>query len=222
MEIIYRIHQPTVSESLSNGWQILKKYFLWLFIAVIAGSFANSALRFTINEGEFFTSGLAFMATLGTLFSVLVTPVIRFGVDMVFLEAVRDKEPNLNWLIKGFQKNYLNIILSSLLQYALIGIGFAALIIPGIIIACRLVFVPYLVMDKELDPVRAIEESWRMTQGFGWRIFGLAITSIFILILGIMCLFVGVIPAIIWVKASFASMYQAIDSHRTTNNPYQQ
>ncbi|MCK5277444.1 MAG: DUF975 family protein, partial [Cyclobacteriaceae bacterium] len=114
-------------------------------------------------------------------------------------------------MFDGFKKNYLNIVLANLLMFAIIGLGFIFLIIPGIILACRLAFVPYLVMDKNLEPVAAVEKSWEMTRGYGWKIFGMGMLAIPIFILGLICLFVGVIFALIWISAAFAAMYHAID-----------
>ena len=65
-------------------------------------------------------------------------------------------------------------------------------------------------MDKKLDPIAAVEESWRMTRGHGWTIFFMALTSIFIIFLGALLLIVGIIPAMVWVKSSFASLYHAV------------
>jgi uncharacterized membrane protein len=65
-------------------------------------------------------------------------------------------------------------------------------------------------MDKHLDPISAVEESWRMTRGHGWRIFWMAIVSFFIFLAGLIMLVVGIIPARIWVKSSFASLYQSV------------
>ena len=114
-------------------------------------------------------------------------------------------------MFDGFRHNYMNIILANLLTFAIIGIGIVFLIIPGIIIACRLAFVPYLVMDKNLDPVAAVEKSWEMTLGHGWKIFGIALMAIPVFIAGILCLIVGAIFAIIWIKAAFAAIYHAVD-----------
>jgi uncharacterized membrane protein len=88
--------------------------------------------------------------------------------------------------------------------------GFFALIIPGIIIACRLAFVSYLVMDKKLDPIEAVERSWKLTKGHGWKVFFMAIMSFFIIIFGLILFIVGIFPAITWVSASFASLYQSV------------
>ena len=65
-------------------------------------------------------------------------------------------------------------------------------------------------MDEDLDPIAAVEASWRLTRGHTWRIFLLAIVSIFVFVLGLVLLIVGVFPALIWIKASFAALYLAI------------
>ena len=212
MENINYFHRPTISESIGNAWYTMKKYFLWLFLAVIiSGIFQGPAqYKFDADSGFVMAPWIIFAAIVGIVIFLFVRPVFSFGADMMFVEAVRDKKPNLRWLISGFQKNYLNIVLAHLLSVAIVGIGIVALIIPGIILACRLAFVSYLVMDKGLDPIQAVEESWRMTRGYGWTIFGLAILSFFIAIVGLLCLIVGIFPAIIVISASFASLYQAI------------
>jgi len=48
-------------------------------------------------------------------------------------------------------------------------------------------------MDKSLDPVKA---SWRMTHGYGWTIFFMAVVSFFIFIGGLILLILMVIPAV--------------------------
>ena len=128
----------------------------------------------------------------------------------MFVHAARGIRPEFATLIKGFTENYLHIVLASLLTIALIMLGMIVLIIPGIIIACRLAFVSYLVMDRKLDPIVAVEESWRLTRGHGWTIFAMAILSFFIFIAGLIMLIVGTIPAVIWIKSSFASLYEAV------------
>jgi len=129
---------------------------------------------------------------------------------MIFVQAVRQIKPDFEILVRGFWENYLYIILANLLVVALIVLGFFALIVPGIIIACRLVFTYYIVMHKKLDAIEAVELSWKLTRGHGWRIFLMGIVSFFILIFGLMMLIVGIFPAIIWISSSFASLYQSV------------
>jgi len=151
-----------------------------------------------------------FLALVALLFSFLAVPVIEYGARLIFVRAVRNIKPDFELLIKGFWENYLHIILANLLVFSLVIIGLFVLIIPGIIIGCRLAFTSYLVMDKGLDPIEAVEKSWKLTRGQGWRIFLMGIASFFILIFGLILMFVGVFPAMIWIKSSFAALYESV------------
>ena len=144
------------------------------------------------------------------LYAFLVAPIFEYGGNMIFVQAVRKIKPDFEYLIKGFMENYLHIILANLLVFDLVVLGLFALIIPGIIIGCRLAFVSYIIMDKKLDPIEAVELSWKLTKGYGWQIFLMGFVSIFLIIFGLLMLVVGIFPAIMWVCSSFASLYESI------------
>jgi hypothetical protein len=152
----------------------------------------------------------AFFGLLAMLYSFLVKPVFEYGGNMIFVQAVRKTKPDFEYLIKGFMENYLHIILANLLVFALVVLGLFALIVPGIIIGCRLAFVSYIIMDKKLDPIEAVELSWKLTKGHGWQIFFMGFVSIFIVIFGLCMIIVGVFPAIMWICSSFASLYESV------------
>ena len=65
--------------------------------------------------------------------------------------------------------------------------------IPGIIASLGLGFATYLVVDRGMQPVASLKESWRITKGNKWRIFllGLALTGVNIL--GALALVVGLL-----------------------------
>jgi hypothetical protein len=65
-------------------------------------------------------------------------------------------------------------------------------------------------MDKKLDPIEAVELSWKLTRGHGWKIFFMGFLSIFICIFGLLMLIVGIFPAVVWISGSFASLYESV------------
>jgi hypothetical protein len=71
-------------------------------------------------------------------------------------------------------------------------------------------------MDKGLDPVAAIEKSWNMTRGHGWRIFAMFLVAIPLLILGFLLLIVGSFFSALLVSCAFASLYHAVDLQEQT------
>jgi len=141
----------------------------------------------------------------------MILPILKYGADFMFLKSIRNQSYKISEMFQGFRKNYLNIILATLLTVAIIGLGIVFFIVPGIIFACRLAFVPYLVLDKDLEPVAAVEKSWAMTRGYGWKIFWMAMLAIPIVIGGLLCLIIGILFAIVWIGSAFAAMYHAVD-----------
>lgn len=222
---------PTFGNSFGTGWRVMLDNFLRLLLVVFVLAILTAPMRFSYrfdpsdfhlapwrwnhNWGELF--GLAslgvvalFFGFLALLYFFLAAPVVEFGGKMIFVQAVRKIKPDFELLIRGFWENYLSIILANLLVFALVVLGLFALIIPGIIIACRLAFTAYIVMDKKLDPIESVELSWKLTRGHGWRIFAMGIVSFFIIILGLCFFIVGIFPAIMWVSSSFATLYQSV------------
>ena len=203
--------QPSWRGSLSHGWETMKKYFLPLLLVVIVLGIVQAPLEITGDyldaEGPRFRNQ-AVLEIMAMAYGLLFVSVIGFGADLLFVQSARGERIDVKNIIIGVN-DYINIILAHILTIALVGIALVALIIPGIIVACRLAFVSYLVMDKKLDPVAAVEGSWKLTRGHGWKIFALGFTSIFIFFAGLLLVFVGVLPALMWIKASFASLYEA-------------
>jgi hypothetical protein len=225
---------PTFGDSFGTGWKVMFDNFLRLFLVIIILSIIIApfkALNFHFdwhnhapwywghdighNVRDFLTLSTfgifaAFFGLLAMLYAFLVAPVFQYGGNIIFVQAVRKIKPDFEYLIKGFMENYLHIILANLLVFALVVLGLFALIIPGIIIGCRLAFVSYIIMDKKLDPIEAVELSWKLTKGHGWTIFFMGFTSIFIILFGLLMLIVGIFPAIMWVCSSFATLYQSV------------
>ncbi|MBN1158815.1 MAG: hypothetical protein JXA61_05495 [Bacteroidales bacterium] len=224
---------PTLGNSFSHGWNVMKNYFLILFLVVIVVSVVMGPMNmfsWKMDTNDFHGRGFllrdfnvltisifSFLGFLALAYTLLVVPVFRYGGKIMFVSAARDQRPDFSMLVQGFRENYLNIVLANLLTGALVALGIILFVIPGIIIACRLAFVGYLVMDKKLDPIRAVEESWKMTKGHGWTVFFMAILSFFIWIAGLCLLFVGVFPAIVWVSSSFASLYEFVLLEKNEN-----
>jgi uncharacterized membrane protein len=204
--------KTTAFGSFGYGWQQLWKYFLHLFLIGVIVAVANIPAQGLVgNQGAFDTAGFVFLNILVAAYAILVLPVVSYGGDWMYLRYMRDERPNVAEVFAGFKRSYLNIVLANLLVFAICGIGFLLLIVPGIIFACRLAFVPYLVMDKGLDPVAAIEKSWFMTRGHGWRIFGMYWLSLLLILIGFCLLIVGALFALLWIGTAFASLYHAID-----------
>jgi len=204
---------PTVGGCFQEAWSILKSNFLILLLAVIVAGLIDIPMGYEQifnQENDSFSVGMSLLGIFGFAYYILIVTPINYSVDWMFLQSARKKDPQFEEILSGFKK-YLIVILSHLLVIGITGIGFVLLIIPGIYMICKLVFVPYLVMEKSVDPIQAVKLSYYLTKGYFWTILGMGILSFLILILGLICLFVGVFVSIIWIHSAFAVLYKAVE-----------
>ena len=124
---------------------------------------------------------------------------ISYGYLMVTMKAARGESPEMADLFRPFGRP-VTVFVTALLMGIIITIGLALLIVPGIFLICRLVMVPYMVLDRGLGVGGAISGSWRLTKGYGWHVFLLilvfmvtsgVIISILSVIFGVGLLFSG-------------------------------
>lgn len=199
---------PTAGSAYSFGWHRMKKFFLDLFLISIIVFVVWMPLGMIQSLDGHHTPGGVLLRMFSLAYLLLLFAPIDYGSAFVFLKAVRNEKFEVKDMFLSFE-NYLNVVLANLLVWAIIGIGIVLFVVPGIIFACKLAFVKYLVMEREMDPVDAVKESWRMTTGHAWNIFLIGFLAIPIAIAGLICFGVGIIPAVMWIRSAFASMYFA-------------
>ena len=200
--------EPTVGGAYSHAWNILKADFWSLlligFLAWLLGGVVANVL------GRLGGAG----GGLSALYQILVGTPISFGAAYAWLRAVRGEQPRVDDLFVPFQRNWISAVLAGLLFELVIIVGFILLIIPGIFLAVRLSFVPFLVVDEGLGPVQALTESFARTSGYGWTILGAFLLGIVVVIVGLILLLVGSIPATMLVYLAFASLFAAITARK--------
>ena len=201
--------QPTYSGAFSHGWHTMKKYFIELLLVI----FLLILLYLPIGLVNIFVDSHShsnfFPTFLIIAYGILVLGPVSYGIKWIFLKAVRNEPFKTYDMFMAFQ-NIWNVVFASILVSVIVGIGIVLLIVPGIIFACKLVFVPFLVMDRKMEAIEAVKKSWEMTKGYSWTIFGMAVVSFFIAIAGLICLGVGIFPAYIWIESAFATLYWAV------------
>ena len=215
-----KLAAPSPGNAYSHGWKILKENFLELLLIIFivmvvqtpVGYFNRAVIEFTSYgyEGDFYNN------VYSSFYWLLVVTPFQYGAAFLFLQAVRGEKIEMRTIISPYNR-IIDVILARVLVGGIVVIGIVMLIIPGIVFGIRLIFVPYLVMDKGLDAIGAIKASWKMTSGYGWTIFGMAILAFFICIGGLLVFGVGILVSIIWISAAFASLYFAVD--RLDNSP---
>jgi membrane-anchored glycerophosphoryl diester phosphodiesterase (GDPDase) len=215
-------YPPQVFASYGNGWRQLWKHFLPLlligiiYIAItVAISIPQYVGQFSMMDNEVaFGVFSAVWSVISIAFGIFIGGPLGYGQYYAYLKAAKGQEVQVGDMFAGF-RNYGSAVGANLLVGLIVGVGVIFLIVPGIYFACKLAFVPYLVVDRKLRVGEAFRESWRMaSQGRAWKVFLLGLLAIPIVIAGLIVIGVGVIISIMWISAALASLYHAIEVSR--------
>ena len=141
---------------------------------------------------------------------VLAGP-LAFGAAYYFLALGRKAPTEIGHLFKGIQYHFGDTFLLWLLKNLFILLWTLLLIIPGIIKSYSYAMAEFIQVDDENKEWKhCIDESRRMMDGHKWDLFVLDLSFIGWYIVGILCLFVGVLWVIPYHTAARANFYRVL------------
>ncbi len=177
-----------IGEAVGFGWKTLKGNFLFfLGLVVLVGliTYVPSAVSQSLPQN------LALLSSVITLISWLLGMLISVGLIKVALEFVDKGKSNLSELLVDVRLIIFYFVTAILVALAT-ALGFVLLLVPGIILAIRLQFWPYFLVDKKVGPIEAIKMSWHATKGYSWDLVGFGLTMLALNLLGLLALIVGI------------------------------
>jgi uncharacterized membrane protein len=205
--------EPGAGSSYGHGLASLKKFFLEVLLITLVCIVFSAPVWWTEAAQERATEWNTGFSVIIQMFALgywlLILGPVEWGADYAMLKAARGEKPEFMDIFV-FQKNYINVVLARLLSGVIVVIGFVFLIVPGMVFACKLAFVPYLVTDRKMEATEAIRESWRMTTGHAGTIFLMGLIAIPVSLAGIILLGVGFVISLMWIGLAFASIYAAV------------
>ncbi len=105
------------------------------------------------------------------------------------------KKPDPADLYKNYNL-FFRFFFTSLLYGIIVILGFILLIVPGIYLAVKYQFTPYIVVDKKIAYLAAMKEAAKLTSGRWMSIFLFDLTLIGLNILGALALGIGLLITI--------------------------
>jgi len=149
---------------------------------------------------------ITYPSNTGIIFGVIVM-YLELGIIKMSINHIRGEAIDFKDLYSVSLNTFLNYIVAWIITSFFIIIGLILLIIPGVHLALRFMFVQYLIVDKDISFNVAIKESMRMTKGNTINLFLLVLTFGLIALAGIICLFVGIIVALPLIYLAGAYIY---------------
>ena len=170
-------NQMTVGGFLNFCIENAKRHFLKFFglyvvaiIVLIAGTAISSVLSSLLGKVGGF---------LGGIISLFLFASVSFGFLKNILNLCRGEKVDFMVFIKVNPITILYFFLLIIFLNIVLTIGYLLLIVPGVILTLMFITAPFLVIDRDMDPISAIKESIKMTSGHKMDLFvGLCVSTI--------------------------------------------
>jgi uncharacterized membrane protein len=189
--------------SLSKGWDIFKKRAGFFIGITLLLGVVYWVVSFTMGGGYGFTK------LLETIVMIVVGTLVSMGYTALSLKAYDD--PMLvNVSDLWHPSPFITFFAVSVLVGIVTLIGLILLVVPGIIAMLMFFFAKIIVIDRNVGPIGAMEESMRLTKGNRWELFVLLLAVIVINIIGALCFFVGLVITIPVTMLASIAAYRAL------------
>lgn len=141
-----------------------------------------------IQSGNFsFSPGLIGPSLFGGLAAIITTAILQGALIYATVTDLSGEKPDVGASLANGLRNFLGLIVVSILFALAVGFGLILLIVPGVILACMwCVAAPSLVADRT-GIFASFSRSSELTSGNRWQIFGLGV------IIGVVLWFLGLI-----------------------------
>jgi uncharacterized membrane protein len=168
---------------------------------------------FTSFSWSEFNDWLPILLTIG-LFGFIVSAVLKLGLLKTSLSLVDGGKPTFDdlWTTVHFLPAYFGAVI---LMAVPIVLGFALLIVPGIYLYVRWQFFTILIIDKNLPPIEALKESWRLTSGRVIDMFLVLVLMTALLLAGSLAFGVGLIAALPLSLIFLSQVYRVVGGKTT-------
>lgn len=193
-------------EAIRFGWSKMKVNF-WFFVVLLIIVGVVSSLPSMV--GNLFRS-IPVIAFLASIAAFVLSIIVQLGLIRVNLEFVDNKKPKYDDLF--YYKPFINYLLASIVYGLIVGIGFLLLIIPGVILALRLQFFTYLLVEKGVGPIESLKKSWEKTKGNTWNLLLFWLLLAGINILGALALGIGLFATVPTTMVATAYVYRKLTS----------
>ncbi len=200
-------NSSTMEEALINTYSHPLFIFAILILCIInlfiGAPFANMILQFTNDNLKKYSLSI-FKMPIGTYFSYVSLQVV-----LMFIQIAIYYFFGFGGAIIGFLNGN---VLIGMIPAILLGI------FPVLFFSIRLTFAPYYILEHTEDGVlEAIRNSWNMTKGHFWQIVLLMLVMFIFIAIGLLCLIIGVLFAIVVVAFMSSVAYYALLNKHTAN-----
>ena len=193
-----------IGDVMGEAWQLVSGFKGSYWAALLVYALVSFAIGFVV---ALLAPDSVMMAALGEVLSTLVTLPIFAGLYVLAIHRAAGREVTWSQVLQYFEK-MLPLFLLFILVSLFTTIGFILLILPGIYLMIAYLFSIPLMVEKHLSIWDAMESSRKSISRCWFRMFGVFLLIILLLIVSAIPLGLGLIWSIPWAALCFGVIYR--------------
>lgn len=206
--------EPPVLGSYSRGWKgFIENMGLLIGVHVFVGLIGVVINVLTEGWGYGYRYNYGPGMLLLSLFGAFLSVWLTIGVFKINLGIVDGRPVAFSDLFSGIDR-FWPFFGASILAGLLVALAGLLLVVPGLILAVYWLFVSFLVVDRNIGPLAAIGESFRLVQGSFWSVVGVLIVGFFLNVLGAMLFGIGLLLTVPLTSLSLTYLYRRLERQR--------
>ncbi|AUM12177.1 DUF2189 domain-containing protein [Ketobacter alkanivorans] len=207
-----------LADILSEAWQKtkgIKRYILGagatMYAIVFVVIFAVTMLTIMVSGADPESAGPAAILIQFIIQIAMMAIILPFsaGIFVMCMKQVQGEQPAFSDAFSCFGKTG-TLLLTMILMYIMIFIGFLLFIIPGIYLSIAYVMAIPLIVDKDMGPWEALEASRKAITKHWFSMFVFLIVLSLIMFVSMLPLFIGMIWSIPMMSVAMAVLYREI------------
>lgn len=221
--------QPTIidfGDIFSRTWSIfqtqwgmclLVMFVVFVFNAVVSGTFAFSLISLGFDPNDDATGSLAH--SMANLVQGLFSIWLGIGQTLIFLGIARGEPVEIGRLFSG-GPYFLRILGASILAGIAFMIGLVLLLVPGIFLMLMLWPFYWLILDRNVGVFDSFQLAMRFTEGNKATVFVIAIVSFGLLLVSAIPCGIGLLVTFPFFTLMWAVMYLTMTGQPTADQRY--
>jgi hypothetical protein len=134
-----------------------------------------------------------------SILAIIISVILSYNGAKIYFSVLENRTFSYKNLFDNIDANFWKCVATTIALIIAVILGLIAFIIPGMYIALRYGFAPYVALRDGLSVGESFHMSSKMTDGYLWSVLWfhivIMVLLIFIVLIGVFCLFFVLIPA---------------------------
>lgn len=190
-------------------WLALILYFVVAGITTIVLKYAFGMVGYPLPTEPSFSVDYLGLSLISSILQYIIVGPIAIGLIMLGIKISTD-QPNEPTDIFNYFPYVWKLLATYVVMYALIIVGFCLFILPGIYLMIAYYLALPLVVEKDMNVWQALEASRKAVTHVWFRVFGLFIVLVLILMVSALPLLIGLVWTLPLFVLSYGVVYRNI------------